>query len=569
MESAAETRLHELHTGACGSLHRAYPLLGMARALHRNRRGQPLSFADKPFLIPLYAWLDTLHEASFCKAVLTGISELMIQKILHDAGWKNRICAYIMPQYATSERFVSERIDPLLLSVPAYAARVPGGEYGPGVKAQGNLKRKRFGHLGSLLFLGSNTPSDFLEFSADTVIVDEYDVCDWNNVGKVWDRVRESSYPQVFRVSNPDFAGKGIHEAWKKGSRSKWYHQCPRCGERQPLDWEEHFVRRLDDGRWAPRDTERASLPALCDLRPVCRRCHQPWDRTAKGACWVAESPFATASFHVSRLDVLATTDRPQEMRRFFLEWLAAQGSSQKLRHFYRGVLGWPREDAGSRVTMDLLERAEEGQEPLDYQGGDAYKNQSVIMGVDVGALLHVTLSVLEKADTSSGYRRRGRLVCTCGGKDDLYRLQEQYHVNVIVIDADPETRMCKEIRQHFIDLGTCEVWLCRFHMMAKVGREAFGLKIEWQEGLVMVDRTQLLDTTLDELATGERTLPSDAGTVLGFHDQMRAPVRVLDEEHQRYKWTEGNDPDHFRLADSYERVALEMHERSGGYFEV
>ena len=116
---------------------------------------------------------------------------------------------------------------------------------------------------------------------------------------------------------------------------------------------------------------------------------------------------------------------------------------------------------------------------------------------------------------------------------------------------------------------GTCEVWLCRFHPTPRVGQEAFGLRIEWQERVVHVDRTQLLDTTLDELNIGERTLPSDAGTVLGFMEQMRAPVRVLDEARQRYIWSEGDDPDHFRFADAYERVALEMHDRGGGFYDL
>jgi hypothetical protein len=543
----------------------------MARALHHNKRGQPITFADKPYLIPLYAWMDALQEASFCKATLTGISELFIQKILHDAGWKNRICAYIMPQYQTSERFVGERIDPLLTDVPAYAGRVPGGEYGANAKTQGSLKRKRFGPLGGLLFLGSNTPSDFLEFSADTVIVDEYDACEFENVAKVWDRVRESSYPQVFKVSNPSRPKDGVNKIWKDGSRARWFHRCPGCGERQPLDWEEHFVRKADDGRWVPRDDARAGDLMTGDLRPVCRRCHQPWERIAEGSCWVGEFPQKPAAFHISRLDVLATTREPQPVRRFYSEWCAAQGNSAKLRAFSTGVLGWLREESGSRISVELLERAEAGQEPLDYTGGEAYKKLTVVMGVDIGTLLHVSISVLERVEDRY-VRRRGRLLCTVNTKDEIYRLQRVFNVGTMCLDVGPETRLVKEIRDHFQESGECEVWLCRFSPTPRVGEEAFGLRVMehgWQERVVTADRTQLLDTTLEELASGARTLPSDSGTVLGFHDQMRAPVRVLDEKGQRYIWTEGSDPDHFRFADAYERVAQEMQDRGGGFFSV
>ena len=559
-----------LHAGMCGSMHTRFPLLGMARAMHHNRRGQPISFADKPYLIPLYAWMDTMQEASFCKAPQTGISELLIQKILHDAGWKDRICAYVLPQYKTSERFVDERLNPLLVEVPAYAARVPGGEYGTeSTISKGNLKRKRFGPMGSLLFLGSNTPSDFLEFSADTVVVDEYDECDLQNVGKVWDRVRESPFPQVFTVSNPQTPGLGIHRLFREGTRARWFHRCTHCGERQPIDWESNVVRRLDDGRWMPRDDERATTPTLGDLRPVCRRCRRPWDRVADGACWVAEEPYRTPSFHISRLDILADRREPQPMRRYYAEFIKAQGDGARLSVFYVGVLGQPREDAGSKITQDMLDAAMAERPAMDHHGGDQYKGRTLIMGVDVGTLLHVSISELVKADTPSGYRREGVWLGTVPQFEDVRRLIDAFHVDACVVDAMPETRKAKELRDHYVNEGTCEVYLCRYHPSPRVGTDAFGLTLDYEEHVVTVDRTQLLDATLDEIRAGHRTFPSDAGTVLGFTDQMRAPVRVLDEKSQRFVWKEGGEADHFRHADAYDRVAQEIFDRSGGYYDL
>ncbi len=569
-EVRGSDRATELHAGLCGSLHTRFPLLGMARSMHHNRRGQPITFADKPFLVPLYAWVDQLQEASFCKAPQTGISELLIQKMLHDAGWRHRICAYVLPQYKTSERFVDERVNPLLVEVPAYAARVPGGEHGTeSTTSKGNLKRKRFGPMGSLLFLGSNTPSDFLEFSADTVVVDEYDECDADNVGKVWDRVRESPYPQVFNVSNPQASGVGIHRLWRTGSRARWHHRCSRCGERQPLDWEINVVQRADDGRWVPRDRERATDPALGDIRPVCRACRRPWDREATGGCWVAEHPHGVPSFHISRLDVLADKRELQPLRRYYAEFARAQGDSRALANFSVGVLGWPRDDAGSRVTVEMLERATAGQPPNDPRGGEQYKSCTITMGVDVGALLHVKISKLERADTPSGYRRVGLFVGTVPQFEDVRSLIDAYEVVACVVDAMPETRKAKELRDHYVQEGTCEVWLCRYHPSPRVGTEAFGLSLDYEERVVTVDRTQLLDTTLDEVRECWATFPGDAGAVLGFTEQMKAPVRVMDDKAQRFVWREGNEPDHFRHADAYDRVALEIHDRSGGYHEA
>lgn len=561
-------RAMDLHSRMCGSLHTRFPLLGIARALHHNRRGAPISFSDRPYLIPLYAWIDILREASFCKAPQTGISELLIQKVLHDAGWRNRICAYVMPQYKTSERFVDDRLNPLLVEVPAYAARVPGGEHGTeSTKSKGNLKRKRFGPQGSLLFLGSNTPSDFLEFSADTVVVDEYDECDLDNVGKVWDRVRESPFPQVFTVSNPSGPDVGIHKMWKAGSRARWHQRCNRCGERQPLDWEANVVRKSDDGRWVPRDTARSLDPAMGDIRPVCRRCKQPWERDAVGSTWVAEFPEKHASFHISRLDMLANAIEPQPLRQYYAEWVRAQGDSGRLAKFFPGVLGFPFEQSGTRVTQADLDGAMDGQPDNNPHGGE-FADKTVVLGCDVGTLLHVSISELVKGDTPSGYIRKGLFVGTVPQFEDLRALIDAFHVDAAVIDAMPETRKCKELRDHYVNEGTCEVWLCRYHPSVRIGTEAFGLVQDYEEHVVTVDRTQLLDCTMDELRNGTRRLPGDAATVLGFSDQMKAPVRVLDEKAQRFVWREGSDADHFRHADAYERVAMELYDRSGGYFE-
>lgn len=562
-------KAQDTHTRICGSLHSQHPLIGLARAHHRNRRGAPISFRDKPYLIPLYAQLPQMERADFCKAVQTGLSELLIQLMLHKAGWEDRIVAYVLPTYMISARFVAERIDPLLQEVPAYVARTPGGEEGSNARSKGSLSRKRFGRRGSLLFLGSNSDANFVEFTADTMIVDELDECDPTNVARVLDRLRESDHPQLIRVSNPGIAGAGIHKAWKEGSRARYFHVCAHCNERQPLDWQTHFVRRLSDGTWIPRDTARATDSSRGDLRPVCRRCREPWELTGRG-CWVAEFPSKSPSFHMSRLDILPNISALQPIRGYFAEWVKAQLSTTDLYAFWRGVLGWPYEGGGQRVTSEMLESCMENEPTNDLFPDKAqYADRTFVMGVDVGSVLNVVIDELEKADTPSGYRRRARSVLAVAEFEDLHPLIRDFGVQVCVIDAMPETRKAKELRDYYQDEGGCVVWLCRFHPQPRVGREAFGLKLEYSEHVITVDRTQLLDATLDELRTRQRTLPCDVNTVAGFFDQMKAPSRKLDLASQRYIWDEGNDPDHYRFADAYARVAQEVYDRMGGLYEV
>lgn len=560
----------QLHASTSSALHRQHPLLGMVRVHHTNKRAQPMSFADKPYLIPLYVMLHSLQDATFCKAVQTGLSELLIAYILHEAGWNDRICAYVLPQYKTSERFVADRIDTVIQRTPAYRARQPGGSFGLETGSKGNLKRKRFGPRGSLLFLGSNTPSDFLEFSCDVAIVDEWDNCELSNVSNIKDRTRESDYPQIFRVSNPRIPGRGVTRRWKNGTQARWFHQCTRCNERQYLDWFRHVVRRDDVGHYWPRDTERASSPMLGDIRPVCQRCNKPWERVADGGVWVAAEPQRLeATFHISRLDVLSSRRDPQPLRSAFAEFITALTDRHALKTFWAGFLGWAYEVAGSSITQEMLDQASDDQPAMDYVGSDDYQDKSVVMGVDVGSVLNVKVSSLEVTeDDRHPYNRMPVWAGAVPDFEDLIRIQERYHVDVMVIDAMPETRKAKEIRDYYINEGTCQVWLCRYHPTPKVGADAFGLRLNYDESVVTVDRTQLLDTTLDDLKHGRAFLPSDIDTVLHFASQMKAPKRKIDEKTNRAIWDEGSDADHYRHADAYERVAVEIHERSGGYYE-
>ena len=156
-----------------------HPLLGISLLHHRNTRRQPMKFADRPYLVELYCDAPKIDGFDAMKCVQVGWSELLIQLVLERAGWAGRICGYVLPSYQLRDRFVRRRVIPLVekdddTGVAAYQNLVPADD-------PGSLRHKRFGK-GALLFLGSNAVNDFIEFSADVLVVDEYDRCDQANL---------------------------------------------------------------------------------------------------------------------------------------------------------------------------------------------------------------------------------------------------------------------------------------------------------------------------------------------------------------------------------------------------
>lgn len=547
-----------------------HPILGLALLHHRNFRGGPISFRDWPYLVELYTEFDKIEGADVVKAVQTGFSELMIQLAIERAGWQGRTVAYVLPTGEKRDLFVQSRVDPVLLKVPSYRARLPGGLDGT-KEGAGNIKLKRFGP-GTMLFLGSNSPAAFVEFSADVLIVDEYDHMDHSNLSLAVDRLSRSKHPQHFRIGNPTRRGGNpelISDLFDRGDGRRWFQRCDHCGERQPVDWFVNVVEQKDDGSWWPRDRERwLSGSSGPDLRPVCRRCHRPWERSGEGGLWVAARPGVTRrSYTMSQMDVLS-----QRLWKVYDDpegdggWVQAQGSTTKTQRFFRSVLGEAWEPGDARVSAEILQAATKGAPPtLDVAGGPAYAKKLVTCGVDVGTLLNVQISEVDDAP-EGGLRRTSRWVGTVRTFEEIDKLVERYHVQCLVVDAAPERRKSQELRDRL--RGTCSVWLCQFHPKDKTAAGDYGMKLDHKARVATVDRTQILDATLDDLRNGNHRLPAEALQVDGFVDQMKAPVRTLDEERGRYVWSEGNKADHYRFADVYDRLAADL-SRLGGRYEV
>ena len=539
--------------GVVTALGEKYPVLGLALTHHRTTRNQPLSFHDKPYLIELYCDAHKIEGFDAMKAVQVGWSELLVQLMLERAGWAGRMASYVLPSYQLRDRFVKNRINPLLERVPAYAGKVDPMD-------PGSLKTKRFGD-GVLLFLGSNTVNDFIEFSTDVLIVDEFDRCVGENLALARDRLRASPYPQLFRIGNPTYPQQGIAGLYGHSDGRKWHHQCGRCNERQPLEWAVNIVHRDTSGRWIPKDKANAETGTL---RPVCRKCHKPFDRTAKGGEWVAERPLnPRRGYHISRLDVLS-----QDLRQLLHEWGEAQGNDTKLEAFYRSVLGRPHEKKGSSVDREMLANATIGN-PMDEAGGSKYQGKTILAGIDVGSLLNINISEMIYDEEHERKVRRGIWAGTVTSFSEAYDVLMRYRVQCAVIDARPEVRKAQELRDRCNREGTCDLWLCQFSPGERIGREAYAIKRDYGRHVVTVDRTQLLDATLEDIRTNppSKTFPEDIWRVKDWADQMVAPKRRLSDKTNRFIWEEGSADDHYRFADAYERVAADIIGKSGEYY--
>jgi hypothetical protein len=290
--------------------------------------------------------------------------------------------------------------------------------------------------------------------------------------------------------------------------------------------------------------------------------CNEPFDRTGDGALWVPKHPDRLVrGYSMSRLDVLSDS-----LWMLCREWDKAQGNSERMSAFYTSVLGIPYEFSGARLTHARLGDCATGA-ALDSLGGPDYEPRIVTAGVDVGSVLNINISVTEAPATPDGDPiRRAVYVGAVRTFDEVADLFRRFRVDVAVVDAAPEMRMAQGLRDQFIAEGGTQVWLARFHPTPRVGVQRYGMRLDYQQQIITVDRTQVFDATFDDLREQRRIFPEDVFTVFGWADQMRAPVRVLNESKQRIVWENGSSPDHYRLTGIYDRMAFDLLDLGGSY---
>jgi hypothetical protein len=534
---------------------------------------------------------------------VTHNSEFFNQFILHEAGWRGRLTAYAMPTASLRDEFV-KRINPLLIEVPAYRERLPAVDAAQLQKATdtGSMRSKRFGR-GTMLFVSAKTGPDWVDYSVDTFVIDEYDPCLLEsriNIGKAADRLRASSRPRRYNIGNPDMPRAGIEGLWEAGDQRLFHWRCSHCGERQPIQWLENVVDRDDAGNWVIRDPEARKDPTR-EIRPVCRRCHRPFERDPMTACWIPLCPERTRrSYRVARYDDLGAS-----LRVAWFEWLLAQPSTELTRLWWRGWEGIAFESASGGVARTDLQDAAI-LPPMPADGDSSLAGRAVTAGIDVGSLFHITVTQAARGAAGRA-ERRGLWVGTVRTPEQVHDVLRRFHVRTAVIDWGPETRISQEIRDYAREHYSCDVWLCRFSPADRAGAEEFGMRLDVHDRIAVVDRTQLLDAASDHVRLGgkagrqyraagvteppaiddrrkpveqaatwaaleevpdpggerARLWPADVIDVAGFCDQMVAPRRVYTAE-GTVRWSEGGRPDHYRLADSYDLLAYVIDGQGG-----
>ncbi len=537
-----------------------YPALLYARRYHQNTRNQPMEFGDRPYLLSLYKALPRPEDIPaegirivLQKCVQMGASEWAICAVLAYAGEHGRAIMYVLPKFDLKYTFTSNRIDKPINKIPYYTAKLRETVRGSKTKAI-----KDFGK-GVIKIVGSNVETEFVEYPADIVVIDEADQCDQTLIPIADDRLKGPGSLRIhIKLGNPTIESGGLHEDFQNSNRMEWYVPCSLCGTEQEVKFFGNVMRppqKLRDDSSMSTRSEDWTLWELIDrdwtidqdrdINTYCRHCGGLMDRLAMGRWWEENPGSRVIGFHLSKL-----MDPTYPVYRLYETFEKAKRSETAMQLFFNYDLGIPYTSYSAQLSRTIL-RACMG---THRQIGAAPPDFKCVMGVDVGTVLHYWIETLA---TKKNPKSTVLKVDYCKDFADLHRFIEIYNVSCCVIDARPESRESKRFADSY---RRGKVWRCDY--------EYHGLKDpkrDWKERIIKADRTISLDESHGAFIARDLSLPAEFMSIYGGEvvKQMCSSVRVKEVRpngSEVYVWDPKQQADHWRHACNYARLAQRMY---------
>jgi hypothetical protein len=483
----------------------------------------PVDLVRFPFQAELYETSGAFDEDMVVKkATQVGVSTWLLRVALYHADIRQKSSLYVFPKRQQMYDFADARIRAAIDHSPYLQSRIPFGYVQ-------NKGLKRIG-LGWLYCRGSESKSDLDSVDADVLLLDEYDTLRRENIPDAERRISGAPDGKTRRVGVPSVPGDGIDKAYNNTDMRRWVVKCGRCGEQQPVKWENV-------------DTEAIQL--------ICTRCHKGPLDTRKGE-WVPEHPDADVKgYDIPRLIV------PNVNLKAIVEASKATRPYERQVHMNKDLaIAWT--PAEGRLSLEAILAASRTEIKAQADAADA--GDVVTMGVDVKSVgsLHVRISKHHETVTSLPGGKEERR----GWKSNLWlgelqsfgevgRLIDRFNVRICVIDHLPEGRLARGIAESFPG----RVFLCNF--AAPKGKV---LVPDESARTVSVNRTLAIDAVVDQIRTQRNLLPAAAPP--GYQDHLQNMHRVVDEDIEtgetKVEWRGSGDFDYL-MAELYDLVAFDI----------
>lgn len=506
-----------------------------SEAIHEPQTGK-LDFSRFPYQREPYEESGELAEMVVEKGTQVGFSTLMLRWVLWIADEWARTAMYVMPTEDVVKKFSAERIAPVIQGSDHLS-----GLLGP--QDPNNMGLRKIGR-GFVHFVGSMVASALDSVPAMALVLDEYDTLNQINIPVAEERVGASPHPMIRRIGVPSLDGIGIDAQYQASDMRRWLVRCEACNEWQQIT--------MDNLRWEQTGPDRYNAWRVC---AHCLKRGRERELDVRQGRWVAEYPDRDVrGYHVPRLIVPSA-----DMGR-----VVAKSRSTKVEvresHHHRD-LAEPFETPEDRLSRAAIESCKRAGIEL----AESYTGlMPVTMGVDQASARAITVRISEHLNEDEK-----RALALVEVEDDepgdpdaksairkLGVLIDVFKVRMVGIDHAPDGRLARALVRAFpgrvIMVALSDVLRAPMTPVPELHKA---------EQLVTVNRTMLLDATLDLFRWQRNLLPGRSLLPEGYEEALRNQVRrrVVRPDGRTVHRYEKAGKDDWLFAELFDVVATEV----------
>ena len=328
------------------------------RVLSRENSAEagPWRNARTPYLVEIMdAFTDPkIKKLTVVASSQVGKSELELNIIGYIIDQDPGSILYIQPTLDDAKKFSRLRIAPMIRDSATLRSKVAD------VKSRdsGNTMLQKSFPGGMLTIVGSNSASGLASTPAKYVLGDERDrwAASAGTEGDPWAlaEARTTTFynAKMVDVSTPTDKGTSpIEKSFNEGTRERWCHQCPHCGEYTNIVFDDIKYDAEIIGAGRKKDYKISNIVWCC---PQCGCVSTEDEMRRQPAKWIAENPDAYARGHRS-FWLNAFSSPWQRWEKVVYAFMSAKNDPQRLKVVLNTMFGELWEDRGDLEDEDTM----------------------------------------------------------------------------------------------------------------------------------------------------------------------------------------------------------------------
>lgn len=488
---------------------------------------------------------DSSRVVNVVKCAQIGLTTVTMAYLLSVLATQRKMnVIYALPSANDATKLTTTKLNPLIYGTPELRRLL-------NVNVDSSELKEINGNF--LYIRGTRSETAALSVSADLLIIDELDRCDYDVVKQFRSRLQASPHKMVKQFSTPTIDGVGISKEAEASVRYRHFATCAHCNHKfLPSYWTDIHIPGFDKPM---TEIDRLNLKDIAwrDGRWNCPSCHKDPMLDASRLSWVAENP--TENYEAATYYVTPVTAHKVLTPSYLIR---ASTEFNTVSEYRNQVLGETSQDDNQQITAQDVEKAFTTS-PLD-------SSNLHCLGADIGQMCAVTIGrmledgtllIVHKENVPlSNFAVRRRQLCA------------QYRVVVSVHDIMPETYMIGQITE-----SDPNAWACLFTTSRTTELYTTAQKVEdAEEGklnlrMVKANRTAVLDKLMSLFKSGKIVVQRNAESGK-FMSQMlslkRSQTFVKDE--LTWSWVKTDSNDHYMFSATYLMLACLLRGTAAGW---